>query len=172
MKNRFLKMPFVLAGLLIMLLAGCSKIKDNRVPMMQVNIALNTSSMWELYGVHGYGDYKKFIRHSHIPANFPYNANTYTGFGGVLLISGYDFTTQDYNSPLAYDLACPYEVRANVLLEIDRENFEAYCPQCGSRFNVTEGSGIPVSGPAYDHGYGMLRYNVRQEPSGGYVITN
>ena len=28
------------------------------------------------------------------------------------------------------------------------------------------------SGPAYDHGYGMLRYNVRQELSGGYVITN
>ena len=71
-------MPFVLAGLLIMLLIGCSKIKDNRVPMMQVNIVLNTSSMWELYGVHGYGDYKKFIRHSHIPANFPYNTNTYT----------------------------------------------------------------------------------------------
>ena len=61
---------------------------------------------------------------------------------------------------------------ANVLREIDRENSEAYCPQCGSRSNVTEGSVIPVSGPAYDHGYGMLRYNVRQESSGGYVITN
>ena len=120
--------------------------------------------MWGTYGVNGVGDYRIFNREKGIPANFPYNINTYTGFGGVLLMMG-------IHGPLAYDLACPVEASHDIILSIDNNNFEAVCPRCASRYNPLSGAGGPVSGVAINNKVGMRQYHVYTS-NGGYLIAN
>ena len=99
--------------LLIMLLgvfASCNHIDNKVLPSYTVRIDLGTYGVWNTYGVTGVGDYRIFSRDKQLPANFPYNANTFTGFGGVLLIMGLDTSTGSY-APLAFDAACPVERR-------------------------------------------------------------
>lgn len=149
-------------------LAGCSSSDHERVPLMGVELEIN-SAQWTTYGVFGYGDSRRFIRSEKVPAGFPYTASTYTGFGGILLISGTD-DGFDYNSVLAYDLACPVEVPKISRVDIDPETFDAVCPKCHSRFNVCEGSGHAVSGPAYEYKYDMRKYKVSPGQLGGYMV--
>ena len=162
---------FFSCALLFLLFASCEKVDNNRIPSVAVNIQLDNTGLWDTYGVHGYGQYRYFIKSQRIPANFPYSAMTYTGFGGVLLISGYNPQTGDYNSPLAYDLSCPVEAKNNIIVTIDNNTFEAVCPVCGSRYNVCEGSGAPVSGPAVEYKSGMQRYQAVPQGMGGYTIV-
>jgi hypothetical protein len=162
----------ILSALIMLALTGCDKVDStSRIPTYQVAIRLNSTGLWNTYGVHSYGESVRFSRDKGIPANYSYTATTYTGFGGVLLICGYNFVSGDYNSPLAYDLACPVEAKSSVIVSVNSD-YEAVCPVCGSHFNVTEGGGGPISGPALTKKYGLQRYTVTAATNGGYVITN
>ncbi len=144
--------------------SGCSEINDDRIPVAPVNIDLANQGYWDSFGVHGLGQYRYFILQQQ-PSGFPWNANTYTGFGGVLLvtdISGY---------PLAYDLSCPVECKQTVRILYDTENLNTYCPKCGSVYDVNELYGSPVSGPAHSKKYGLRRYHVVPATLGGYTIV-
>lgn len=165
---------FIYMGLIVLftlLTTGCDKVNNNEVPSYVVHIDLGTYAMWNTYGVAGVGDYRIFNRDSRIPANFPYNANTYTGYGGILLIMALDSSTGSY-APQAYDAACPVENKQDVTVGIDASNFEAVCPKCHSRYNVLTGMGGPISGTAYTSHYGLRIYKVHQSSYGGYIITN
>ncbi len=156
---------YILIVLVVLMTAGaCEHIDNKTVPRFTVHIDLGGFAMWSTYGVNGMGDYRIFNREKRIPANFPYNVNTYTGFGGVLLIMGID-------GPLAYDLACPVEISPEVTLSINSDNFEAVCPRCNSHFDPLMGAGGPVSGVAINNKVGMRQYRVMAN-NGGYVITN
>lgn len=144
------------------LMPACESIDDSRIPSIAVYIDISGAGMWEAYGVHGYGEYRTFDMRRN-PGSFPYTYQSRTGFGGVLLIQG-------ISGPLAYDMACPYEVDRDITVRIDPDNFEAYCPECGSRYNVCEGYGVPVSGPSYDRQYGMHPLHVTPS-NGGYIIS-
>ncbi len=157
--------------LLAIVLAGCEHINNKEVPSFMVRIDLSTYAVWNTYGVSGVGDYRYFNRDKRLPSNFPYNVNTYTGFGGVLLVMGMDGSTGSY-APIAFDAACPVENRMEVVVGINSENFEAVCPKCGSRYDVLMGSGGPLSGPAITHHYGLRMLRVYSSPNGGYIITN
>lgn len=159
---------FSLLIILVILLAGCESVNDERIPYAMVKIDLSNQGLWDIYGVHGYGQYRYFIREEKIPSNYPYTALTYTGFGGVLLISGRSH--DDYNAPLAYDMACPVEAKNNVRIAIDPEKLEAYCPKCMSRYDVCEGDGRPISGEALTRNYGLTKYRVFSATNGGYTI--
>ena len=98
------------------LLGGCNKVDNRRIPFASVRIALDNDGLWSTYGVSGFGDYRRFIKSERVPANFTYTALTYTGYGGVLLVSGKQATGDGYGYPLAYDLACPVEARQTVRL--------------------------------------------------------
>ncbi len=154
-----------------LMLSACNKIDNNELSGFAVRLNLGTYALWNTYGVSGVGDYNIFNRPKGLPSNFPYNVNTYTGFGGVLLIMGLDSGTASY-TPLAYDDACPVEHDATVTLSIDPDNFEAVCPKCGSRYNVLTGAGGPVSGPALTRRLGLTTYVVRAATGGGYIITS
>lgn len=160
---------WVILLLTICMITSCESVNDERIPPVAVYIDLSNQGTWDTYGVHGYGQNTRFIKQERIPANYPYSTLTYTGFGGVLLISGR--SGDDYNSPLAYDLACPVEAKNNVRLSIDRQTFEAYCPKCHSRFDVCENNGAPISGEALSRNYGLQRYKVNRAQMGGYIIT-
>ena len=144
--------------------SSCDQIDNKSVPNFTVRINLGDYARWTTYGVNGVGDYRIFNREKGLPKNFPYDMNTWTGFGGVLLMMGID-------GPMAYDLSCPVEATQNITLSIDNDNFEAVCPSCGSRYNPLTGAGGPVSGVAINNKVGMRQY--RANPSnGGYLISN
>ncbi len=151
--------------------SSCDKINNKVVPNFTVRLNLGTYALWNTYGVNGVGDYRIFNRDKRLPANFPYNVNTYTGYGGVLLVMGLDSQTANY-TPLAFDAACPIENDADVMLSIDPANFEAVCPKCASRYNVVTGAGGPVKGEASVRKVGLRTYVVRRSNNGGYIITS
>ena len=167
-----MKKIITIALLALMCLASsCERINTKEVPSYVVRIDLSSIGLWTTYGVSGVGDYRIFDRARHIPSNFPYNVNTATGFGGVLLIMGLDASTGSY-SPIAFDAACPVENQANITVGIDASTLEAVCPQCKSHYNVLTGGGGPMSGQAYLRKYGLRSLGVHKSEMGGYMITS
>ena len=143
---------------------SCEHIDNKVVPNFSVRIDLGSYAMWNVYGVSGMGDYRIFDRNKRIPSNYPFNANTYTGYGGVLLMMGME-------GPMAYDLSCPVEAAQNIVLSIDPNNFEAVCPTCNSHYDPLMNAGAPIKGVAINNKVGMRQYRVLPS-NGGYVITN
>ena len=144
---------------------SCETINDDRIPPVAVYIEFANVGMWNTYGVAAAPDYRYFIKSELKPSGFPYTGLSYTGFGGVLLVSNI------MNIPLAYDMACPYEAKSTVRIYIDREKLQAVCPQCGSRFDVYDNPGYPISGPAAEKKYGLQQYHVfGPNEFGGYTI--
>lgn len=164
--SRFYKLSTIVvaATLVILSLGGCESIDNKTVPQFTVRIDLGNLALWGTYGVYGMGDYRIFNREKQLPSNFPYNVNTYTGYGGVLLIMGMD-------GPLAYDMACPVEISHDVILTMTNDRYEAVCPRCNSHFDPLMGDGGPVSGVAINNRVGMRQYRVLPS-NGGYFITN
>lgn len=160
--NRIISVFFAL--LVLGLGSGCDKIDNKTVPSFTVRIDLGNIALWNTYGVAGMGDYRIFNREKQLPSNFPYNVNTYTGYGGVLLMMGLE-------APMAYDLSCPVEVSRDVILSVNPDNYDAVCPRCGSRFNPLTGAGGPMSGVAINNKVGMRQYRILPS-NGGYIITN
>ena len=146
-------------------LLSCSDVNDDRIPVTAVNIDLGNQGYWDTYGVHTVGQFRYFIKSEKQPADFPYTAMTYTGFGGILLV------TDLSGSPLAYDLACPVECTPNVRVVFDTSTLQAVCHKCGSRYDVCEFNGSPLSGPAHEHKYGLRRYRAVRASAGGYTIV-
>lgn len=167
---------FLSSMALLLAVSACNQVDDDRIPSLPVYINLSGPGMWNSYGVAGVGLSREFINFEGIrhPSGFPYNANTYVGFGGVLLIGGMDPFTSQPNVPLAYDLSCPVERSQTVRVYIDSDNLDAVCPQCGSHYDVVVAGGSPVSGPALTgkHKYALRRYVCDQANGGGYIIHN
>ncbi len=161
---------------LLSVMASCNQVDDDRIPSLPVYINLSGAGLWNTYGVSGVGISRRFINYQgeQSPAGFPFNANTYVGFGGVLLIGGIDPFTSEPNVPLAYDLSCPVERSQTVRVAVNADNLEAVCPVCGSHYNVVTAGGSPVSGPALtgEYKYGLRRYYCDPGQGGGYIIHN
>lgn len=150
---------------LFLFASSCESINDNRIPPLSVNIEFSNAGIWDIYSGSGALHSQSFIKELGIPANYPYTASTYTGFGGVLLVRSI------MNTPLAYDLSCPVEAKNNIRVNIDNEKHQAVCPQCGSHFDVFDTPGYPLSGPAAEKRYGLQQYHVYgPNEFGGYTI--
>lgn len=160
-------------SLFVMMTGGCGKVDDDRLPAMPVYIDLGNAGLWNIYGVHSFGDSRRFVPGLGEPRGYAYNVSTGTGFGGVLLIGGMNPYTTETGVPLAYDLACPVERDPQVRVQISGERFDAVCPKCGSHYDVTMRGGAPLSGPASEgqYKYGLTVYNCLQTREGGYIIT-
>ena len=150
--------------IMVLMAASCDHIDNKAVPRYTVRIDLGSYALWNTYGVNGMGQFRIFNREKQLPSNFPYNVNTFTGYGGVLLMMGIEY-------PMAYDLSCPVEASQEITLSIDPDNFEAVCSKCGSRYNPLTGDGGPVSGVAIKNKLGMRIYRVTPS-NGGYFISN
>lgn len=165
------KIISLLLAVCLMALGGCARLNNTSLPDYPVRINLSNYALWTTYGVTGVGDYRIFNRDKRLPANFPYDANTYTGYGGVLLVMAQDIYSSTGMAPTAYDLACPVEGRADVVVSIDEDKLQAVCPMCQSRYDVFFGAGRAVSGSAATHNKGLNPYRVNSSGSGGYIIT-
>lgn len=162
-----LSLPLMAAG-------SCDSVDDERIPAYAVSIDIRGAGKWNTYGVAAFGSSRRFILPLRQPAGFPYSSTSATGYGGVLLICGLDLFTATADSPLAYDLSCPVEAKPDIRVEIEGELYEAVCPVCGSRYDVTMNGGAPISGPAAsgERKYALRRYSCLPATDGGYVITN
>lgn len=166
-------MKKILSTLLFgVLLSACHQLNDERIPSMAVNIDLSNQGIWNSYGVHGYGQYVNFIFTTGIrqPSGFPYNLNSATGYGGILLIWGQNAFTGEVG-PLAYDLSCPVERLPSVRVYIDNNTLEAVCPDCGSHYDVIEAGGAPRSGPAEAMHYALTHYECYPTSTLGFIVT-
>lgn len=153
-----------IAMMTAVLMVGCHHIDDDRIPAMPVYIPFASVGVWDLYGVSGAGQYRYFIKSESKPANYPYTATAATGFGGVLLISDI------HSQPVAYDLACPVECRANTRIQVLSDEMIAECPVCHSTYDVITNYGYPLSGPAAERGYGLQRYYVSPASGTTYMV--
>lgn len=146
--------------------AACDSIDNKRLPAVPVNVPFSSQAMWNTYGVNGALDTRTFIltQRERVPRDFPFAATTSTGFGGILLVCDY------YGVPLAYDLACPVEARADVRVQMNSD-YLAECPVCHSTYAVFENYGHPMSGLAAKQGYGLQRYQVVDGRTDYKVIT-
>lgn len=145
---------------------------DDRIPPAPVRIVFNTAGDWHAYGIAGATDTRIFILADNQPAGFPYTAVSATGFGGVLLAGQYTYSGNPVaDPPMAYDLACPVEMRADVRITVDAKNLCGRCPRCGSTYDIYQGLGAPLSGPAHEHGYGLRRYRVGPGAGGQYMLV-
>ena len=164
MRHISLLSRIVVALFMIISISACHYIDNNRLPLANVNLVFWTASDWEIYGVSGAGQHKRFIREKKIPSDFPYTAQSFTGYGGILLCTTY------IGEPVAYDMACPVECKADTRVSIN-EDGEAECPRCGSRFDVFSNLGHPISGKAAEGGYGLTVYNVGPGRNGEYMVV-
>ena len=158
-------------------LLSCQSVDNERIPNMAVNISLSDAGVWNTYGVSGFGSNRNFIYNpsgTSQPQGFPYRYGSATGFGGVLLIEGIDAFNPTLATPLAYDLACPVERKADIRVHIDNETYVAVCNQCHSTYDVTMSNGAPMSGEAFTgkYKYALRQYKVIATANGGYYITN
>lgn len=131
---------------------------------MQVYVPFTTVGDWNIYGVPGAGSYRYFIKENRQPSNYPYTALSATGFGGVLLVGDV------HGRPVAYDMACPVECRADVRVRVVEESLVAECPQCHSTYDIVTNYGYPLSGPAAEYAYGLQRYYVADGRNGEYRV--
>lgn len=148
------------------LLVACNHLDDKRTPPAPVWISFNTEHDWTEYGTPGALDHKTFIKGVTVPGGLPQTALMQTGFGGVLLVCDIS------GNPVAYDLACPVENSKNVIINVDDETHDAYCPKCQSRFSIYTNYGNPVSGPAAEADYGLTKYWVGPGPNGEYRVIS
>lgn len=167
MKRIFIHTIYSLAAVaLATAVSACHDVIDDRIPVMPVQITFNTVADWNLYGVGGALESRRFIRDERVPANFPYTAMTYTGFGGVLL------TCDVMGNPQAFDLSCPVERRQAIRVSVNQKEHLAECPKCGSTYDVFTLPGTPLSGPAAKDGYGLRRYSVRSGQGSAYMVIS
>lgn len=154
----------IIISLLVAASLSCSHIDDERIPAVAVYVPFSSVGVWDLYGVSGAGDSRRFIMADKVPADYPYTALTATGYGGVLLVADI------HSQPVAYDLACPVECRPTTRVRFDDEAMVAECPVCHSTYDVVTNYGYPLSGPAADNGYGLKVYSVSSGSSGMYRV--
>lgn len=165
MLRHLLRLTFLSAAFAAIALVGnsCERIDDTRIPAVQVGLTFRGQQTWDVYGVHGALDSKRFIKELNEPAGFYYVVSDCTGFGGLLLVC--DF----YGNPVVYDLSCPVEQRRDVRVFVNSDN-EAECPVCHSTYAVFENYGMPLSGRAAENQWGLKKYRIGRNGS-DYVIT-
>lgn len=122
----------LLVGLVLISSLACSRSVEPSIPAMPVSMSIPLYAA-EHQPLLSPGGIALFTRR--------YSDADALGYGGLALVRSLTQT-----SFFAYDLACPYERKAGVRLQID--DLALLCPSCGSSFEVVYGSGIPTSGPA------------------------
>lgn len=144
---------------------GCHSVDDERIPYSEVHLTFKTIGEWDKYGVAGAATSKPFIKSSRQPIGFPYSDMDRTGYGGLLL------TNDALGDLVVYDLACPYEARPTVRVEVPQGKPYAECPECGSTYEIFTNHGYPRSGPAAERGYALKRYSVHYGGALEYLVV-
>lgn len=155
-------------------LAGCHDVNSDRIPLTPVRIPFTTVGDWHAYGIAGAASSRRFIREAGSatePPGYPYTALTATGYGGVLLVGTFSYSGDpQLTPPAAFDLSCPVEARRDIRVIAESDRGFARCPECGSTYDIFQGNGMPLSGPAARQRYGLRQYRVLVGTGGEYAV--
>ncbi len=122
-------------------LFSCENVNiESPIPEMAVQLSFNI--MQDAPELNVIGGYKNFISAT--------TYGQYLGYGGIVVFHG--FMEEFY----AFDLACPYEIKNDVRVEVNMAGV-GECPQCGTQYDVGFGSGTPSSGPS---AFALKKYKV------------
>ena len=143
-------MKKVISFLLFLSLFACGRYKSS-IPESPVFMRRNLNTINCLFP----GDYYYITE--------PQTASDRLGYGGLLLVRGFD--DQYY----AYDLACPVECRTDVRVGQPSEVLEVVCPQCGESYQLGFGLGTPSTGIS---GEGLRRYSVSVDVNNEVLVQH
>lgn len=133
-------MKRLLFCVVILLAMSCGKVNVSNLPYAHVHLTLDLR--YQDKDLVGLLNFKEITT--------PRNAGEYVGFGGVLVVCGYD--DQYY----AFDLCCPHEAKRSIKVEADNTGY-ATCPECGTQYEIGYGSGTPSNGPSE---FALTRFQV------------
>jgi nitrite reductase/ring-hydroxylating ferredoxin subunit len=143
-------MKKVISFLLFLSLFACGRYQSS-IPESPVFMRRNLNTINCLFP----GDYYYITE--------PQTASDRLGYGGLLLVRGFD--DQYY----AYDLACPVECRTDVRVGQPSEVLEVVCPQCGESYQLGFGLGTPSTGIS---GEGLRRYSVSVDVNNEVLVQH
>jgi len=143
--------------LLLLLSFACDTEYFSQIPQMPVLLNLNLSTT----------DITLVPLTSSKSYISPRTVSERVGYGGVLVYHG---TESGADKFFAYDLACPVEVKTDVRIVVENTLF-AKCPVCGSKFEIYNGFGNPVSGPALEKNFSLRKYTTRQTDNEVFVYN-
>ncbi|NCA79819.1 MAG: hypothetical protein EOM76_06500 [Sphingobacteriia bacterium] len=110
----------------------CTACEINRVsPIPDTPVSLDIEILRDAPELNVIGGFKEFIT--------PKTVYQYLGYGGIVVFRSFE------DKFVAFDLACPHEIKRTVRVQVDMSGI-ATCPVCGSTFDVGYGTGIPSSG--------------------------
>ncbi|MDR3142005.1 MAG: (2Fe-2S)-binding protein [Tannerellaceae bacterium] len=144
-----MKYTRILACLLFITISSCDKKYVSNIPNFPVYLELDLRfEDRDLLSVQAY----KVFTSKNIN-----QAIEKTGYGGVLVYHGLSTAATSY---YAFDISCPHEANRSVVVEVDDAGIYAVCPKCGSKYELLNGIGNPVSGPSQQEGYYLKSYTV------------
>lgn len=112
-------------GLLVWMLFGWLSCTEEN-PLPEYPVLLRLDLKYQDKALRDIPSFRTYTLSSHtINNNY-----RYFGYGGILVVHSH------HGGYFAYDLACPYEWRRDVLVEPDKDVLYATCPQCGSKFDL------------------------------------
>jgi nitrite reductase/ring-hydroxylating ferredoxin subunit len=150
---------FILTSI-IFFLGGCMPEPENtNIPNARVSFYLDVSISGVDYHLADglLGNSRIYTKYS--PSQLSPNGSY--GYSGVVVVRAYD------NNLYAFDICCTYEADRDVTLEDD--GFFLTCPQCGSVFEIGNGTGFVNSGPATQR---LKKYYTSQNSSQKIRIYN
>ena len=130
---------------------SCEKVQETTIPLTRVYLEIDLA----------YRDKDLFALLCQKAITQPRTASESTGFGGVLVVHGFD------DIYYAYDLACPLEANRSVRLT-PLDDGTAMCNSCGTVFDTAYGTGTPLSGASQ---YPLRKYLVSGSGSVLYVTN-
>lgn len=136
-----------IAAILVTMLTGCND--ESSIPDAPVYVERNTLS--EAQALRTMGGYVEIIAGT--------KASDRLGYGGILIYH----TLSD--NICAFDMSCPVEKSRTIRVHIDDTGIHTTCEGCGSSYDVSFGSGSPISGSATE---GLKKYQVQ---TAGTTIT-
>jgi len=138
--NKHTTIYCLLIALLSIPIVACKDNVQSSIPDYPVYLQLNLTAQYPTFK-NSQGKFLTFEK--------GVTTNDRIGFGGIVVCTG--ITLDDYSGTqyYAFDMACPYELKNTVKVHPDSGRLPyLVCDKCGSVFDITFGSGNPLSGPA------------------------
>lgn len=128
--NSFARISLLICAC-VFALTGCKDdIYQSSIPDVSVHLELNLVSQYPLFA-NSVNEYILFTEPRYVTDRI--------GYGGVIVYSTFE------GKYVAFDLACPVEVKRDIRVEPDGSGFMT-CPSCGEVYDISFGLGYPTKG--------------------------